>query len=200
MTILVLSALLSVITVLSVVATPAEPHTLEQRLGVNGPHDFCMLMPSSAHTTIVDSLQRYDKSDCTCFIVYNLLMSELGTWSRFNPAGTKLQAQMLMPSNFWSHVSFKSGSTVGKHFAQLTGCIRPNTLDHLVPSNLGGQYYYNHPGESICLGYKHYIEIVEPASRRACIKCCNDPTDCQPSSKVHPHCPTIIPGKYFNCA
>ncbi|KIM76814.1 hypothetical protein PILCRDRAFT_826024 [Piloderma croceum F 1598] len=188
MTVLVLSALLSVITVLSVVATPAEPHTLERRLGgrfyvgVNGPHDFCMLMPNSAHTTIVDSLQPF------------------GTWSRCDPAGTKTQAQMLMPSNFWSKVSFKSGNAVGKRFAQLTGCIRPNSLDRLVPSDLGGQYYDNHPGESICLGYKHYVEIVEPASRRACIKCCDDPTDCQPSSKVHPHCPTVIPGKYFNCA
>jgi hypothetical protein len=143
------------------------------------PTQFKLFFLSSAHTTIVDSLQRYGKSDCTCFIVYNLLMSELGTWSRCDPAGAKLQAQMLMPSNFWSHVSFKSGNAVGKRFAQrthfphipatdelysyfsliVTGCIRPNTLDRLVPNDLGGQYYDDHPGESICLGYKHYVEV-----------------------------------------
>lgn len=26
--------------------------------------------------------------------------------------------------------------------------------------------------------YNHYVELVEPAGRRACIKCCDDPSDC----------------------
>jgi hypothetical protein len=26
--------------------------------------------------------------------------------------------------------------------------------------------------------YNHYVEIIEPDSGRACIKCCNDPADC----------------------
>ena len=38
---------------------------------------------------------------------------------------------------------------------------------------------------SICLAiselfssYNHYVELVEPAGPRACIKCCDNPVDC----------------------
>ena len=71
------------------------------------------------------------------------------------------------------------------------------------------------PSQTHFLGVK---QIVEPANHRACIKCCDDPADCQSSSKgalklslselytdynscaAHPHCPKVIPGKYFHCA
>lgn len=33
-----------------------------------------------------------------------------------------------------------------------------------------------------CIRYKHYVELVEPAGPRACIKCCDDPADC-PTNK-----------------
>jgi len=188
MAIHMVAVLLSVVTVLSVIATPTEPRGLERRLGgrffvsVNGVHDYCMLMPTNPHTTIAES------------------QAPFGVWSRCDPAATKTQAQMLMPSDFWSKVAFKSGDKTGKRFAQLTGCIRPHTLDRLVPTDPGGQYTESQSGEIECVGYNHFVEIVEPAKKRACIKCCDDPADCQKSSKVHPHCPKVIPGKYFNCA
>lgn len=34
--------------------------------------------------------------------------------------------------------------------------------------------------------YKHYVELVEPAGRRACIKCCDNPSDC-PVNKGTPY-------------
>jgi hypothetical protein len=52
MAIRILAILLTVITALSVIATPAAPRDLERRLGgrffvsVNGVHDYCMLMPT----------------------------------------------------------------------------------------------------------------------------------------------------------
>jgi hypothetical protein len=46
--------------------------------------------------------------------------------------------------------------------------------------------------------YQHYVELVEPAERRACIKCCDNAADC-PTNKDTQGCPTVIPGNYFNC-
>lgn len=106
----------------------------------------------------------------------------------------------------------------------VTGCIRPEKLSRLNPSDGGGQYDSSggagglgNPQGSVCLGYKHYVELVEPADKRACIKCCDDPADC-PLNKgqCSAHClaskerladifidtqgcPAVIKGNYFNC-
>jgi len=88
----------------------------------------------------------------------------------------------------------------------VTGCIRPEKLTRLNPSDAGGQYDSSggaggrgNPQGSICLGYKHYVELVEPRGPRACIKCCDDPNDC-PTNKDTQGCPTVIPGNYFDCS
>ena len=67
----------------------------------------------------------------------------------------------------------------------MTGCIRPEKLSRLNPNDAGGQYDSSggvggkgNPQDSQCLGYNHYVELVEPAGPRACIKCCDDPADC----------------------
>ena len=71
----------------------------------------------------------------------------------------------------------------------MTGCIRPEKLSRLNPNDAGGQYDSSggvggkgNPQGSQCLGYNHYVELVEPAGPRACIKCCDDPRDC-PTNK-----------------
>ena len=107
----------------------------------------------------------------------------------------------------------------------MTGCIRPEKLSRLNPNDAGGQYDSSggaggngNPQGSQCLGYNHYVELVEPAGPRACIKCCDDPADC-PTNKgmcgclrltaslvadrAVPDtqgCPNVIKGNYFNCA
>lgn len=166
-----------------------------------------------------------------------------------------------LPAGFWSDVEFKTGNGKnGRKFAQcqiysshhlcsvtdilnvVTGCIRPDSLDRLNPSDNGGQYDSSggahgqgNPVGSICVGlvfsyersngkpnrcigrYNHYVELVEPAGPRACIKCCDDPADC-PSNKGKyisativfwlyfnafssdkEGCPNVITGNYFNC-
>ncbi|KAF7316548.1 hypothetical protein MIND_00174100 [Mycena indigotica] len=71
----------------------------------------------------------------------------------------------------------------------VTGCINPTLVDRLNPGDDGGQYDssggdggHGNPAGSVCLGYNHYVEIVEPAGNRACIRCCNNPADC-PTNK-----------------
>jgi hypothetical protein len=109
-----------------------------------------------------------------------------GTKTYCSPQGRYSSQQGQLPADFWSNVDFQSGySSRGARFAQLTGCIRPEKLSRLVPSDGGGQYDSSggdgglgNPQNSVCLGYNHYVELVEPADKRACIKCCDNAADC----------------------
>ncbi|KAF8622005.1 hypothetical protein AX15_007359 [Amanita polypyramis BW_CC] len=158
-----------------VLATPASDlEMLEARQAadnvvyVSNANKFCMIMPRQSHTDIGDSEQPG------------------GTKTYCSPAGRYSSQQGQLPADFWSNVEFKSGrSSSGGRYAQLTGCIRPEKLDRLNVNDAGGQYDSSggvggrgNPRDSVCLGYKHYVELVEPAGRRACIKCCDNSNDC----------------------
>lgn len=122
-----------------------------------------------------------------------------------SPSGRSDPKQGQLPGDFWSNVAFKTGlGPKGKKYAQresliissnsrhwlnvvpsVTGCIRPAKLDRLNVNDGGGQYDSSggagglgNPKGSVCLGYKHYVELVEPGAKRACIKCCDDFKDC----------------------
>lgn len=43
--------------------------------------------------------------------------------------------------------------------------------------------------------YNHYVELVEPDVGRACIRCCQNPSDC-PLTRDTAGCPAVIPGTY----
>ncbi|KIM34897.1 hypothetical protein M413DRAFT_79938, partial [Hebeloma cylindrosporum] len=112
--------------------------------------------------------------------------------------------QGVMPDNFWTSVEFVSG-TGGGRYVQLTGCIDPSALDRINPDDDGGQYDSSggsegtgNPVGSVCEGYNHYVELLEPAGSRACIRCCDDPDDC-PTHMDKEGCPEVIPGNYFDC-
>ncbi|KAH8828710.1 hypothetical protein DL96DRAFT_1526488 [Flagelloscypha sp. PMI_526] len=143
---------------------------------------FCMIMPRDFRTKIGDSehpggMKTYCSPD-----------------GRYDNA---LQGQL--PDDFWRKVAFKKGNAPGKRFAQLTGCIKAWRLSRLNLQDQGGQYSSSgNPKGSKCLGYKHYVELVEPAQNRACIKCCDDPKDC-PTNLPTKGCPAVIKGDYFDC-
>ncbi|KAF9522157.1 hypothetical protein CPB83DRAFT_864918 [Crepidotus variabilis] len=155
---------------------------------VTDQNNFCMIMPRDAHTDIGDS--EYPG----------------GMQTYCSPSGHYAGNQGTLPANFWSNVAFQSGtSSRGARYAQLTGCIRPSTLDRLNPGDGGGQYDSNggdggqgNPQGSKCLGYNFYVELVEPGDNRACIKCCDNYDDC-PLNLDTSGCPAVIPGNYFNC-
>ncbi|KXN87224.1 hypothetical protein AN958_08614 [Leucoagaricus sp. SymC.cos] len=149
---------------------------------------FCMIMPRDPHTNIGDSEHPG------------------GMKTYCSPSGRYSSIQGQFPPDFWSNVEFKTGtSSRGARFAQLTGCIQPEKLSRLNPDDGGGQYDSSggaggrgNPEGSVCLGYNHYVELVEPSARRACIKCCDNPADC-PTNKDTQGCPAVISGNYFNC-
>ncbi|KZP28922.1 hypothetical protein FIBSPDRAFT_728527 [Athelia psychrophila] len=188
------TALLS-ICVLSAAATPMSDETLVSRaaadntVSITSATNFCMIMPRDPHTNIGDSEHTGGmKTYCSA-------------------AGRTSSTQGKFPDNFWSNVAYKTGKgKTGGKYAQLTGCIRPSTLSRLNPSDGGGQYDssggaggHGNPQNSVCTGYKHYVELVEPGENRACIKCCADAADC-PTNKDEAGCPKVISGNYFNCS
>ncbi|CAE6450915.1 unnamed protein product [Rhizoctonia solani] len=111
-----------------------------------------------------------------------------------------------LPQDFWSNVEISAVPGVnGARRVQLTGCIRPELSTQLNSGDGGGQYDSSggegglgNPQGSVCIGYNHYVELIEPAGRRACIRCCDDPTDC-PLTMDTLGCQTVIPGNYFDC-
>jgi len=145
-----------------------------------------------------------------------------------SPAGKYTAEQGQLPPDFWRNVEFQSGGPIGARYVQreltfpsatlpgapmahpdhrfpVTGCIRPEIVSQLNPGDAGGQYDSNggvggmgNPQGSVCLGFNHYVELVEPRGPRACIKCCENPNDC-PVDKDTLGCPTVIPGNYFDC-
>ncbi|KAL1735037.1 hypothetical protein EV714DRAFT_280664 [Schizophyllum commune] len=155
---------------------------------ITNQNDFCMIMPRTKHTNVGDSEHPG------------------GMKTYCSPSGHYDDAQGTLPGDFWTNVDFVSGNGQnGGRIAQLTGCFDPNKVDRLNAYDAGGQYDSSggaggqgNPQGSVCLGYNHYVELVEPAGNRACIKCCDDPADC-PVDKDTQGCPNVIPGNYFWC-
>lgn len=100
------------------------------------------------------------------------------------------------PSGFIQTSSYKSGTGAGK-YVQYTGLINPSKYG-LSSSDEGGQYD-NHgsgsPPGSVCAGYPYYVNLVEPAEKDFCIRCCMNSADC-PTGRSTAGCASLIPGDY----
>jgi len=147
--------------------------------------DYCMIVPSAPHTNIGDSENGSGGATTYC-------------------TSSADEAVGVIPPNFWTSVTLGRPPGNGD-IIQLTGCIDPTSLDRLNPDDGGGQYDssggddgHGNPAGSECIGYNHYVELIEPASKRACIRCCNDPSDCIITMDTS-GCPVVIPGDYGNC-
>ncbi|TRM63490.1 hypothetical protein BD626DRAFT_494496 [Schizophyllum amplum] len=169
-------------------ASIASRESADNIVYVTDEYEYCMIMPRHKHTDIGDSEHPG------------------GMKTYCSPSAHFDDSQGTLPGDFWTNVAFVSGKgKKGGRTAQLTGCIDPTKVDRLNANDAGGQYDSSggthgqgNPQGSVCLGYKHYVELVEPAGNRACLKCCDDPADC-PVSMDTSGCPTVIPGDYFWC-
>ncbi|KAJ7599126.1 hypothetical protein C8J56DRAFT_771119, partial [Mycena floridula] len=80
----------------------------------------------------------------------------------------------------------------------LTGCVNSKTVDRLNPNDSRGQYDFSGGAggrraflkKVYALRYKHYVELIESAGPRACIRCCNDPIDCPGPTHKGQHDPS----------
>ena len=169
---------------------------------------FSMIMPRCVNVLMLPQLQGFRECGMFRNSHTNIGDSERpGGMKSYCSASAKYDSsQGTLPSSFWSNVEFNSGtSSRGARYAQrscipyvnpwkanndepsllVTGCIRPETLDRLNPSDGGGQYDSSggaggqgNPAGSKCTGYNHYVELVEPDVKRACIRCCDNSADC----------------------
>ncbi|KAI9283848.1 hypothetical protein BC943DRAFT_338703 [Umbelopsis sp. AD052] len=100
------------------------------------------------------------------------------------------------PSGFITSSHFKAATGTAA-YVQYTGTINPS-LYGLKSSDEGGQYD-NHgsgsPPGSVCAGYPYYVNLVEPAEKDYCIRCCKNSADC-PTGRSAAGCQSIIPGTY----
>ncbi|KDQ21527.1 hypothetical protein BOTBODRAFT_50152 [Botryobasidium botryosum FD-172 SS1] len=171
------------------VPTLRKRATADNIVVINSATSYCLIVPKNAHTNIGDS------------------ETPGGEQTYCSTSGrTDATLQGLLADNFWSNVSYATPTGVnGGKIVQLTGCINAGTLDRLVTTDGGGQYDSSggddgtgNPVGSQCTGYDHYVEILEPVSNRACLRCCIDPADC-PTTMDTNGCPNLIPGNYFTC-
>ncbi|WFD00702.1 hypothetical protein MYAM1_003454 [Malassezia yamatoensis] len=179
-----LKTLISVAVTLALAAsTSAAPQELARRASpsktvwVSSSSDHCMILPKTRESIGDSEHPGGMRSFCT---------------KPYSSSQGKLN------SGFWSEVHFKKT----KKYAQLTGCINPKVQSTLLSNDDGGQYDSNggdggkgNPAGSVCLGYASYVEIVEPKARRACIRCCVNPNDCD-ISHDEDGCESVIPGNY----
>ncbi|EIN14370.1 hypothetical protein PUNSTDRAFT_56512 [Punctularia strigosozonata HHB-11173 SS5] len=156
-------------------------------VSIQDEHKYCMIMPRDAHTNIGDSeYPGGEKTFCS-------------------DAARTSDKQGRLPDNFWRSVEHKTAHGAGK-YTQLTGCIRVESTPQLNADDYGGQYDSSggpkgqgNPVGSVCSGYNHYVELVEPAANRACIRCCKEADDC-PTHMDTDGCTNVIPGNYFDCS
>jgi hypothetical protein len=142
-------------------------------VAVHDSKDFCLLLPR-AHESVADG-----ESDATAYCT--------------KPQKDAPGAHTLAAGGIKS-VHLKSSP---KHWVQVTGKLVPSKLG-LSSKDEGGQYD-NHgkgapPGAS-CAGWPHFVELVEPAESRYCIRCCESTSDC-PTGRSTAGCPSLIPGNY----
>ncbi|TBU47099.1 hypothetical protein BD309DRAFT_952578 [Dichomitus squalens] len=157
---------------------PTGPSTDDTTVHITDENDFALLLPGRDGELISDA-----ESDGVAFCT---------------PASGDATCQRRMSDGFISaaHVE-RSGDS---KWIQITGCLDVSK-SHLDDSDSGGQFDVRFPNGAKCTfgGYgASFIEIVEPAANRFCLRCCsleNDQENCN-SRQDTAGCPTAIPGTY----
>ncbi|KAF5359152.1 hypothetical protein D9756_002980 [Leucocoprinus leucothites] len=169
------------------VAKKTVPHTVKKTVA----HTGKKTAPKKAHVrsrSAFDNTVKVFSADHYCDPHVNIGDSEHpgGMQSFCSAPARDNDSQGVLPEDFWSESEYKwARGPQGGKYVQLTGCIRPETIDRLNRNDGGGQYDSSggeggrgNPRDSVCAGFNHYIEIIEPSQKRACIRCCEDFDDC----------------------
>ncbi|KAF8069323.1 hypothetical protein FPV67DRAFT_1118355 [Lyophyllum atratum] len=145
---------------------------------ITGTNDFSLILPSKAGELISDA-----ESDGVSFCF---------------PGSESPNCVQQFPDGFITAAAFEASEDGA--YIQVTGCIDPSKF-HLDTGDAGGQFDVRYPNGAQCSfgGYgASFIELVEPALNRFCIRCCassGDQTNCN-SHRDRMGCEAAIPGVY----
>ncbi|ELU36772.1 hypothetical protein AG1IA_09202 [Rhizoctonia solani AG-1 IA] len=142
--------------------------------------DYCLILPRIAGATVGES------------------ETPGGMQAFCSPSAYTDPSQGQLPGNFWRSVTLERGSGgSGQQYVQCKSSYHGRDGGGQYDSS-GGDGGRGNPEGSVCEGYNHYVELLEPGSGRACIRCCQDTNDC-PLSMDTSGCPAVIPGNYDGC-
>ncbi|CAG8643698.1 6110_t:CDS:1 [Acaulospora morrowiae] len=96
----------------------------------------------------------------------------------------------ILPDNFIKSYHFATGDG----YIQVTGTINRDAYG-LSANDEGGQYDAKAPRGAKCVGYKNFVNLVEPDAELFCIRCCTDTSQCDTGHSTD-GCKKVIPGDY----
>ncbi|KAG0243729.1 hypothetical protein B0O80DRAFT_451098 [Mortierella sp. GBAus27b] len=137
------------------------------------PKNLCLLLPPKQGVWIDDYV---DKAVSWCI----------------NPKDTGLTRANQIPDNFIASRHDYTNSQ--KNYTQVTGRIRPEKF-RLHSDDDGGQNDPTSPKGAACIGYKYFVQFIEPNDQHYCLRCCQNKSDC-PTDKPDRGCEEVIPGDY----
>ncbi|KAI7898938.1 uncharacterized protein BX663DRAFT_523303 [Cokeromyces recurvatus] len=131
--------------------------------------DFCLFLPNSPGGK-ADNKGKVD--------VEAISKSEKNAVAFCLKPSAKAPGARTLPVNFIKTAHFYKNTTAG--YIQVTGKFNPAAYE-LSTKDEGGQYDDHgkgSPPNSICYGYKYYVNLIEPSNPDYCIRCCNTYEDC----------------------
>ncbi|KAG0000587.1 hypothetical protein BGZ65_004235 [Modicella reniformis] len=152
-------------------ATTAAPPGRGQTCAIKSAKEFCLMLPPKYAGGIAEH-----EDSAIAFCTTDKLARQL-------------KARTL-PKGFIQSAYF----TKGKDWVQVTGLINRGEYG-LSTTDGGGQYDIKAPKWSVCQGYEHYVELVEPDNNMFCFKCCAKKEDCPVNKSTH-GCRKILGGTY----
>ena len=137
---------------------------------------FCILLPPTSGTDVADVADSLKKSVSYCT----------------SPTAQVRHAKEL-PSGFLKTANYFEPADLS--YSQVTGTFDPAAFS-LTTSDEGGMASPKLPSGASCLGFRYFIQFVEPNEGVYCIRCCHKKSDC-PTNKAHKGCLAVIPGFYY---
>ncbi|KAI8878479.1 hypothetical protein K501DRAFT_336732 [Backusella circina FSU 941] len=150
--------------------------------------DFCLLLPSSPggkkdNNNKMD-VEAISKSEGSA-ISFCLKQSE-----KLAPKAREMPKGLIQSAYFYKNAT--------GDYSQVSGTLNPKAY-MLSDKDYGGQYD-NHgkgaPANSMCYGYKYFVELIEPNNRDFCIRCCNVYEDCNAGRSAYGCKRVVSNGRY----
>lgn len=127
----------------------AKKTAANKTLAINDAADFCLLVPAKKAKTAVALVEPDAIPACT------------GTNPTAQPNAAVLSPKFITSANYLETADYK----------QITGCLNPAGYG-LDPNDQGGQFDPVSTPGSTCAGFGTFVQLIEPASGRYCLRCC----------------------------